>query len=104
MDKEISIASTTFANKAKAIECARKVIEKDLAACAQVHGPIISIYQWEGKVCEDVEWKVELKVSPSKVRELQSTIMQNHEYDVPQWYFHKASASKDYSRWVKTGN
>ena len=104
MDKEISIASTTFANKAKAIECARKVIEKDLAACAQVHGPIISIYQWEGKVCEDVEWKVELKISSAKRSLLQETILQNHEFDLPQWCFYKASASKEYSRWVQTGN
>ena len=64
MSNEIIIASTTFSSEEKAFEmCSRKMIEKDLAACAQVDGPIISIYQWEGKVCEDVEWKVELKTS-----------------------------------------
>ena len=104
MGNEITIASTTFSNKAMAMKCARKMIEKDLAACAQVDGPIISIYQWEGKVCEDVEWKVELKISSAKKSLLQETILRDHEYDLPQWCFYKASASKEYSRWVQTGN
>ena len=104
MSKEIIIAVTTFSSEEKAFECSREMIGKGLASCAQVNGPIKSIYKWENKICEDFEWSVELKTSQCKIKELRDSILLNHEYDVPQWIYHKVSASTNYSRWIEDLN
>ena len=104
MRNEIIIAATTFSSEEKALECSRKMIGKGLASCAQVNGPIKSIYKWENKICEENEWSVELKTSQSKIKELKESILLNHEYDVPQWIHHKATASAGYSRWIEDVN
>ena len=41
---------TTTATKADAQAIARAVVERRLAGCAQVIGPITSTYWWQGKV------------------------------------------------------
>ena len=104
MSNEVIIAATTFSSEEKALECSREMIGKGLASCAQVNGPIKSIYKWENKICEENEWTVELKTSQSKIKELKESILLNHEYDVPQWIYHKAAASTNYSRWIEDVN
>ena len=104
MKKEIMIASTTFSSQEKAQECCRKLLKKKLIACTQVIGPITSYYLWEDQLCEEKEWKVEIKASVDKVKEVENAVLLLHEYDLPQWITWKASASTAYGKWVGQGN
>jgi periplasmic divalent cation tolerance protein len=49
MTKTIQVV-TTAGTKADAQQIARAVVEKRLAACVQIIGPITSTYWWQGKI------------------------------------------------------
>ena len=104
MKSDIMMACTTFSSKARAIECCQKLIKEKLVACTQVTGPITSNYLWEGKLCEELEWKVEMKASVENIGEVEKAVLQLHDYEMPQWVAWKISASPAYGSWVSSGN
>ncbi|MGH4022442.1 MAG: divalent-cation tolerance protein CutA [Pseudonocardiaceae bacterium] len=59
-------------------------IAAKLGACAQVVGPIISVFWWEGEVHTEQEWRVEIKTAADRVAGLTEHIKANHGYDVPE--------------------
>lgn len=61
-----------------------KAVEAKLGACAQIVGPITSVYRWEGEVRTDTEWRVEIKTAADRVASLVELLKVNHSYDVPE--------------------
>ncbi|MFL6861606.1 MAG: divalent-cation tolerance protein CutA, partial [Allosphingosinicella sp.] len=57
----------TFADGEEAARIARILVEERLAACANILGPIRSIYRWEGTVHDDAEARVALHTRRSLV-------------------------------------
>ena len=55
MTDYVQVVTTTEA-KADAQTIAKAIVEQRLAGCAQVIGPIISIYWWQEKVESAEEW------------------------------------------------
>lgn len=61
---------TTTDSAARAEELARAGVSARVAACAQIDGPIKSVYWWEGSVRADEEWRVLYKPAlPSNPRQ-----------------------------------
>ena len=56
--------TTTTENKSDAARIAALLIERRLAACVQVVGPITSTFRWEGKVQSAEEWQCIAKTRP----------------------------------------
>src|SRR3954447_24825632 len=81
--EHVIVTSTTDAEE-KARDLAAKVIDAKLGACAQVVGPVTSVYRWEGKVQTDQEWRVEIKTTADRVAALTERIGQLHGYDLPE--------------------
>jgi periplasmic divalent cation tolerance protein len=79
----VIVTSTTDSEQA-ARDLAVKAIEAKLGACAQVIGPITSVFRWEGKVKTEQEWRVEIKTATDRVVALTQYIKANHGYDVPE--------------------
>ncbi len=77
------IAYTTFADRADALRMAHDLIDRRLAACAQVH-EIASIYRWQGNVEEATEYILTIKTAASRVPDLQAHVLATHTYDVPE--------------------
>lgn len=75
---------TTTGKKEDAQAISRAVVEKRLAACAQVIGPMTSTYWWEGKVEEEEEWLCILKTRKVLYGDLEEAIRKIHPYDVPE--------------------
>ncbi|RNL85842.1 divalent-cation tolerance protein CutA [Halostreptopolyspora alba] len=75
---------TTTDTRASAGAIARSVIERRLAACAQVVGPITSFFRWENEVQEDEEWMVVLKTAADRLSDLTAHLLEVHPYDVPE--------------------
>lgn len=84
MSPEHVIVSTTTAAEKDARDIAASAISAKLGACAQVIGPITSVYRWEGAVQTDTEWRVEFKTAADRVTALTEHIKANHGYDVPE--------------------
>ena len=93
--------STTTEKKEDANRIAREVVEKRLAACAQVIGPISSTYWWEGKIEETEEWLCIMKSRKDLYDRLEKAIRDIHPYEVPEIVaVPLAGGSRDYLAWL----
>ncbi len=81
---DIIIVITTTDSREEAQRIARVMVEKRLAACAQVSGPIESHFHWDNKIDKAEEWQCKLKTVQKKYQELESAIVEMHSYEVPQ--------------------
>lgn len=81
--EHVVVASTTDSEEA-ARALAAGAIDAKLGACAQVVGPITSVFRWEGKVQTEQEWRVEFKTAADRVAALTEHIKAHHSYDVPE--------------------
>jgi periplasmic divalent cation tolerance protein len=75
---------TTTARREEAQRIARELVEKRLAACAQVSGPITSIYRWQGKIETDEEWQCWCKTRGEFFAQVEAAIRAIHPYEVPE--------------------
>ncbi|CAB4939137.1 unannotated protein [freshwater metagenome] len=55
-----------------------------LAACAQLGGPVRSVYRWDGEIETAEEWTLGLKTAADRVDELVALVVTRHEYDTPE--------------------
>ncbi|MER7363831.1 divalent-cation tolerance protein CutA [Nonomuraea wenchangensis] len=91
----------TAGDRGEASRICRVVVERRLAACAQVVGPITSTYWWEGKVEEAEEWLVLLKTTVDLFDELAAGVREVHSYDVPEIIAVPVlEGSTDYLAWI----
>lgn len=98
--EHVIVASTTGSEDA-ARTLATGVIEARLGACAQILGPITSVYRWEGEVQTEQEWRVEIKTTTDRVAELTEYVKANHSYDVPEIIATPiTSGSAEYLSWL----
>lgn len=77
-----SIAYVTTPNEESAKGIAHELIRKKLAACINIIPSITSIYEWEGKVNEDVECLMMIKTTSEQVDEMTKFVRENHPYSV----------------------
>jgi periplasmic divalent cation tolerance protein len=75
---------TTLDDRDAAASLARSAVEERLAACAQLAGPVESIYRWHGSVETATEWQVWFKTTASRYAALAERIAADHPYDVPE--------------------
>ena len=75
---------TTTDSRAEAMELSRAAVESRLAACAQVAGPVASVYWWDGALERTEEWLVLLKLPGDRYDELAAFITERHSYDEPE--------------------
>ena len=82
--KTIAVMTTTDSlEEAKRI--AHVLVERRLAACAQV-SPIESVYVWQGEVQEATEYRLFIKTRDDRYAEVESAICELHSYDLPAVY------------------
>jgi len=83
MNNEYSLITTTTSDKESAKAIAHLLIEKKLAACAQIF-PIESIYTWKGKIYDENEILLFIKSKPELFDKIKTAIKENHKYEVPE--------------------
>ncbi|OKK07973.1 cation tolerance protein CutA [Streptomyces sp. CB03234] len=75
---------TTTDSADKAQELARGAVEARLAACAQVSGPVTSVYHWQNAIETSQEWQVFFKTTEACYGALEAHITATHDYDTPE--------------------
>jgi periplasmic divalent cation tolerance protein len=75
---------TTTARREEAEAIAAELVEKRLAACVQIIGPIASTYRWEGEVETAEEWLLLIKTTASAYDTVEDAIALLHSYEVPE--------------------
>ena len=73
----------TARDSEEAIGIGRDLVAKRLAACANVHASIVSIFRWKGDVQEDQESVLVAKTTDDKVEALTARVLEIHSYDCP---------------------
>ncbi|MEN3306881.1 MAG: periplasmic divalent cation tolerance protein [Micromonosporaceae bacterium] len=76
--------STTTESRDAALTLARSAVEAKLAATAQVHGPLMSIFWHHGQLGTGEEWQVFLKTTADRYPELERHLIDNHPWDNPE--------------------
>lgn len=98
---EILTVLTTTDSAAEAEALARGAVERRVAACAQINGPVTSVYRWEGAVRTDPEWQVLFKTAGTRYAALEAYLREAHSYDVPEVIATPVvRGGADYLRWV----
>lgn len=75
---------TTCDNREALSNMAHRLVEKNLAACVQLLGPIESTYRWEGKVETATEWLCQIKTTASLYDQVEAEILHMHPYTTPE--------------------
>lgn len=92
---------TTTRSEEEAERISTALVERRLAACVQVLGPIASRYRWQGKVETAQEWMCVAKTEASRYAELEAAIRELHSYDEPEIVATPIVAgSKGYLDWM----
>lgn len=91
----------TAASEDEALKIARAAVADRLAACANVLGPVTSVYEWQGEPQEDREVALVLKTRSSLFDKLAARIKSLHSYETPcivAWPIE--AGTDDYLGWV----
>jgi periplasmic divalent cation tolerance protein len=83
MTEHIQVFTTTDTRES-AEKIATELVNKRLAACTQVIGPLTSSYRWEGQLEKSEEWLCIIKTRMAKYGEVERFIKEIHGYDVPE--------------------
>ncbi len=68
----------------EAARLARALVEEKLVACGNVVPAVRSIYRWEGRICDDAEALLVLKVPAKRFPELRDRVAAIHPYELPE--------------------
>jgi periplasmic divalent cation tolerance protein len=92
---------TTAPDDERAETLARTLIEERLAACVNLHGPMVSIYRWKNAVQRDVERQIVIKTTRSRAPALEARLRELHSYELPEFLVVPVEhGSADYLDWI----
>lgn len=93
---------TTTDKKEDAEKIAFSLVEKKIAACVQIVGPITSIYRWKGNIETAEEWQCVIKSRKNLYDEIEKAIKSVHSYEVPEiMAVPIVAGSGDYLEWLR---
>jgi periplasmic divalent cation tolerance protein len=93
---------TTAGSEEEAGRIAAVLVERRLAACVQVVGPIVSRYRWQGKIEEEREWQCLAKTTRIAYAAVEAAIREVHSYDEPEIIASEIVAgSAGYLAWIE---
>jgi len=98
--RDIALVYVLYPDAAAAGTAARAMVERKLAACANILPAGRSVYRWEGELREEGEVPVLFKTMTPQVQALTSALAQAHPYDVPAILSWPAAAPDGYALWV----
>lgn len=76
--------TTTTGTRHDAEQIAAELVSRRLVACAQVSGPVVSTFRWQGKTETQEEWVCTVKTLGTRLADIQQAIEQLHPYKVPE--------------------
>jgi len=100
MEEYIQVV-TAIEKREDAEKIAKALVEKRLAACVQILGPIVSTYWWKGTIERAEEWLCIIKSKKKLYEELEKSIKEIHPYETPEIFaLPVVAGSKEYMKWL----
>ncbi|MDA1038755.1 MAG: divalent-cation tolerance protein CutA [Planctomycetota bacterium] len=100
-DQTIAEIRTTFSSRQDAVACGTGLVDRRVAACVQIEGPLTSIYRWQGAREIAEEFVCRCKTTPAAVVTCERVIRSLHPYDTPEILVTLCRGSADYATWVQ---
>ncbi len=96
------IVLTTAGSKEEAQHIAHALVERRLAACVNIVGPIESVYRWQEQVESAAEWLLLVKTTAAAFGAVRDLIRELHSYELPECIeVPIESGSEPYLRWIE---
>jgi periplasmic divalent cation tolerance protein len=93
---------TTIDSQEGAKKIADTLVEKRLAACVQISGPITSTYWWQGQIETAQEWICTAKTQQDLYDAVEQAIRAVHSYETPEIIATPIVAgSQSYLDWIR---
>ena len=95
------IVLTTIGKQQDAEKLALQLVERRLAACVNIVGPIRSVYRWKQKISNEPEYLLVIKTTSELAGQLHSAFKQLHPYELPECVeLGVQGGSEDYLAWL----
>jgi periplasmic divalent cation tolerance protein len=99
------VAWTTVAKPEDADRLAEGAVATGLAACAQVEGPVISHFVWQGKQERATEYRICFKCLSANSSALGEWVQRHHPYQTPEWFAVAAEhVGEKYLSWAEANS
>ena len=90
-------------NRENAVNLGKMAVSEGKAACAQIEGPVTSVYSWKGELQNEEEIRIIFKASSTKVEGLINWIQDRHPYEVPEILAWPTGISNpEYLKWINS--
>ena len=101
-ETELLQVTTTTGTREVAERIAVELVDRRLAACVQVSGPIASSYRWQGVIGTADEWLCVAKTSRQQLAAIQDVLKRLHPYEVPELVATPiVGGSEAYLKWLE---
>ena len=99
------IAWTTVALRTEAERVAEETVQRGLAVCVQVEGPVVSYYRWQEQLERSEEFRLTFKVLPAHAAALEAHVLGIHPYATPEWVVVRAErVGEKYLSWANANS
>lgn len=89
-------------DEATGLRLTRGALAERLAACGNLHGPVTSLYEWEGEMKQETERVLILKTTPQRADALSAWLEMEHPYDCPCVVRIPVHTNTAFAEWVGT--
>lgn len=79
------IMLTTAGTREEADRLARAIVERELAACVNIVGPMKSVYRWKGKIESADEFLLIIKSTEDAFDRIRDAVRELHSYELPEF-------------------
>jgi periplasmic divalent cation tolerance protein len=94
--------TTAVGDRGAADRLAAALVERRLAACVQIVGPVRSVYRWKDQVEQGDEWLCLIKSTGDRFSALEAAIRELHSYECPEIIATPITAGSDgYLAWLR---
>ena len=103
MENTYIIVIVTTASKQEAEEIAQHLLRERLIACANIIGPVSSLFHWSGKIEKAEEYLIFMKSRKDLFEKVAETVKALHSYEVPEILaLPIVKGSKAYIDWLES--
>ena len=79
-----AVVMSSVGSQEEASLIARALVERHLAACANVVSGVVSTYRWKGQVETEPEWLLIVKTRVDRFEAVRLAIRELHSYELPE--------------------
>ena len=98
---DVVLVLSTVPDDERAEGLARTLVDERLAACVNLHAPMVSHYRWAGEVERAAERQLVIKTTRGRLPALQARLAELHSYELPEFIVLPLdSGSEAYLAWV----